>query len=116
MAGEEDGKYFLDINVTLTIDSLLRIASKSCSTNESLKRNNDHLDTKETLDNTSERNSPKLSHKSGEECDNGLASPAEISIEEINFVVGYMKEKYDLNLPASQTVAQLKKLLGMHFI
>lgn len=95
-------------------------ASKSCTANESLKRTNDHLDSKEQTT-SSDGHSPKLSHKASEvvSCDSTVTEvcteDADTTIpvdEEINFTVVYMKEKYDLSLSSTTTVAQLKELLG----
>jgi hypothetical protein len=58
---------------------------------------------------------PDLSDdKSDTEAAASTASAAD-PVEQIDFTVVFMKEKFEISLPSTRTVAELKQLLGLYF-
>lgn len=102
--------------------------NKSCKSGESsLKRNSDHLDAGTSdqpagsttaedravgdSETTASSKTPDLSHN----IDPDVATSATLipdPVEQIDFTVVFMKEKFEISLPSSHTVADLKQLMG----
>lgn len=103
---------------------------KSCNSNEtSLKRNSDHLDAGTSAelrdsphhaadgvigdaDRVSDANLVASDYKTDESEDKSVPGAAASVSERIDFTVVFMKEKFEMSLPSTDTVIDLKQLLG----
>jgi len=90
------------------------VTESAVTESSSLKRTSDHLESKEDTGH-------KISHQNDQDLDrsdqpgpSGVVKDDEV--DQINFTVVFMKEKYDLILPTNNTVAQLKDILGMSLL
>lgn len=115
--------------------TLFEANAKSCRSGEaSLKRNSDHLDAQTASDQQDESTSdssapaaPSLNSRvcsssepvncAGEEVKNNDEKKTDSKPPEelIDFTVVFEKNKYDISMSATETVASLKQLLGKNF-